>query len=191
MRLTKPGATKGAWLALGRAAAGTVLVAVAVSACSVFGSSPSTYSPTPQTGALAPQSGTPRVSSAGRVPSRAVASPKASATVRRSASASHSPHSPASVTTSAPSSPSASPKVTTVPPTTPRAPQSSAPANTAFPTTAPQTGGGGTAGLQDGVLLGAGLAAVLAGLGSLGYRRRLARKLKANESPRDGDPANR
>jgi hypothetical protein len=60
-----------------------------------------------------------------------------------------------------------------------------------YPTAAPETGGGGTAGLQDGVLFGLGGAAVLAGFGSLAYRRRLARKVKAQESAREGDPANR
>jgi hypothetical protein len=40
----------------------------------------------------------------------------------------------------------------------------------------PATGGGGTAGLQDGLLFGLGGAAVLAGLASLVYRRRLTRR---------------
>jgi hypothetical protein len=40
---------------------------------------------------------------------------------------------------------------------------------------APATGGGGTAGLQDGLLLGLGGTAMLAGLGSLAYRRRVNR----------------
>jgi hypothetical protein len=56
----------------------------------------------------------------------------------------------------------------------------------AYPTAAPETGGGGTAGLQDGVLFGVGGVAVLAGLGSLAYRRRLARKLSSNDpAPKD------
>jgi hypothetical protein len=66
---------------------------------------------------------------------------------------------------------------------------------TAYPTAAPETGGGGTAGLQDGVLFGVGGAAVLAGLGSLAYRRRLARKFRPSDpaprDPADRDPANR
>jgi hypothetical protein len=49
------------------------------------------------------------------------------------------------------------------------------PAHTATPTpvvtAAPQTGGGGTAGLQDGSLFALGGVAILAGAGSLGYRR--------------------
>jgi hypothetical protein len=40
---------------------------------------------------------------------------------------------------------------------------------------APATGGGGTAGFQDGLLLAAGAAASLVGAGSLAYRRKLLR----------------
>jgi hypothetical protein len=58
-----------------------------------------------------------------------------------------------------------------------------------------EKGGGGTAGLQDSLLFGAGGLSVLAGLGSLAYRRRLARKLRAGErarqSPPDREPADR
>ena len=41
------------------------------------------------------------------------------------------------------------------------------------PTAAPVTGGGGTAGLQDGLLFALGAALILAGVGSIVYRRRL------------------
>ena len=44
------------------------------------------------------------------------------------------------------------------------------------PTVAPVTGGGGTAGLQDGLLFVLGAAAILAGAGSIVYRRRLTRR---------------
>ena len=44
------------------------------------------------------------------------------------------------------------------------------------PSAPPATGGGGTAGFQDALLLGLGVAALLAGAGSLAYRRRLTRK---------------
>jgi hypothetical protein len=40
---------------------------------------------------------------------------------------------------------------------------------------APATGGGGTAGFQDTLLLGVGGAAILAGAGSIAYRRRVIR----------------
>ncbi len=45
-----------------------------------------------------------------------------------------------------------------------------------IPTAAPAAGGGGTAGLQDGLLFGLGVAAILAGTGSIAYRRRLTRR---------------
>jgi hypothetical protein len=70
----------------------------------------------------------------------------------------------------------------------------SAPIAPAYPTTAPETGGGGTAGLQDSLLFGLGGLAVFAGLGSLVLRRRLARKFRPGqrtpETP-DREPADR
>jgi hypothetical protein len=42
-------------------------------------------------------------------------------------------------------------------------------------TAAPATGGGGTAGFRDGPLLGLGAAAIVAGAGSIAYRRRVMR----------------
>jgi|SRR5271169_4342827 len=44
------------------------------------------------------------------------------------------------------------------------------------PTAAPVTGGGGTAGLQDGLLFVLGAAAIMAGAGSIIYRWRLTRR---------------
>src|SRR5215469_5026057 len=73
---------------------------------------------------------------------------------------------PASPTTSKPTTAPASP--TTQPATHTQSPS--------VPQGAPETGGGGTAGLQDGLAIGLGLVAILAGLGSLAYRRRLTRR---------------
>jgi hypothetical protein len=66
-----------------------------------------------------------------------------------------------------------------------------------FPTAAPETGGGGTAGLQDSLLFGIGGVSVLAGLGFLAMRRRLARRFApsprdaAGRHPADREPADR
>lgn len=184
LRLSTPGAARGAWLTAGRAAAGAFLVAVAVTACTSGGSLPSTYTPTPQTG----------VSSQGSQPGARTSSStssSASSTSRAGASASGSAHASSSAT----AAPTAAPGVTTAVATEPPAATTAAPASSTYPTAAPQTGGGGTAGLQDGLLFGIGGAAILAGLGSLAYRRRLARQFRANRSaPRDQerrDPANR
>ncbi|HEX8007405.1 MAG TPA: hypothetical protein VF482_13345 [Trebonia sp.] len=46
-----------------------------------------------------------------------------------------------------------------------------------YPTMPPSTGGGGTTGLQDGLLFGAGGAAMLLGAGSLAYRRRVMKSV--------------
>jgi hypothetical protein len=46
---------------------------------------------------------------------------------------------------------------------------------TVTPNAAPVTGGGGTAGLQDGLLFALGAALILAGVGSIVYRRRLTK----------------
>src|SRR6516165_9258810 len=96
-----------------------------------------------------------------------------------------------SPTTSGPANPTASAGTSpagTSPPGSPHtstpapSPHTSTPAPSPHTTTPPvpagppSTGGGGTAGLQDGLLFGIGGAAVLAGLGSLAYRRRLSRQ---------------
>ena len=49
------------------------------------------------------------------------------------------------------------------------------PSASSFPTAAPATGGGGTAGFQDALLFGLGGAAILAGAGSIAYRRKVIR----------------
>jgi hypothetical protein len=71
---------------------------------------------------------------------------------------------------------SSSTPVVTVTPTVTRTITAPATSSTSEgPTAAPVTGGGGTAGLQDTLVLGLGAAAVLAGIGSIVYRRRLSR----------------
>jgi hypothetical protein len=60
----------------------------------------------------------------------------------------------------------------TATPTDPATPSRSA---SPVPTAAPATGGGGTAGFQDALLFGLGAAAILAGAGSIAYRRKLIR----------------
>ena len=80
-------------------------------------------------------------------------------------------HPTAHATTESPS-PSPSP-VTTSPTTAAAPPVTQSPTPAQFPTEAPPTGGGGTAGLQDGLLFGLGGAAVVGGGWSIAYRRRL------------------
>lgn len=192
MRLAPPVATPGAWLIAGRTAAGAVLLAVTVSACSGGGSSvPSTFTPTPQTnGQSSSHQGTRTPSPAGQASRSGRSSPSSSASSsapgRGGASASGSPHASSSASSHASSSATAKPAHTG----TPAPSHSSAPATPAFPTAAPETGGGGTAGLQDGLLFGVGGLAVLAGFGALAYRRRLARKFGINE-PTGRDRADR
>ncbi len=120
----------------------TLLVPVAVSACSGSSSSPTipTFTPSVTTG-TATGSGT-------------------------------APASPSSGTTTSGTPGVSSPATATVT-TTVTAPATSS--TSYIPTVAPVTGGGGTAGLQDGLLFGLGAAAILVGAGSIVYRRRLTR----------------
>lgn len=85
------------------------------------------------------------------------------------------PHSGASASSSPRASSSA--KASSSAPASPRSSgaRGSAASTPSYPTAAPQTGGGGTAGLQDGMLFAAGGLAVLAGAGSLVLRRRFKR----------------
>jgi len=196
MRLTPPAAAPGAWLIAGRSAAGAVLLAVTVSACSGGGSSvPSISAPAPQTnGQSSSHQGTRTPSPAGQASrsgrSSASSSASSSAPGRGGASASESPH--ASVSSSASSHASSSATAKPAHTNTPAPSHSSAPV---FPTAAPETGGGGTAGLQDGLLFGVGGLTVFAGFGTLAYRRRLARKFGINGPTRRGqadrEPADR
>lgn len=124
----------------------TVLASGALSACS--GSTP----------AAGPSSFSP----AGTLPPTAAILPSGSVSATASSTSS-----PASPPASQPQSASASPHHSHE--------ASSSPSPHPAPTAAPATGGGGTAGLQDVPLLALGGAAVLAGAGSLVYRRRVTR----------------
>ena len=127
-----------------------VLVAVAVSACTGAPSSsvPSIFSPS------GPSSGSS--SSSGTATSTASASASASTTHPTTTPSTH---------------------ATTPTPTTTTVSPSPVPSTTYFyPTGAPATGGGGTAGLQDGLVFVLGGAAIAAGLGSFAYRRKFTRR---------------
>jgi hypothetical protein len=193
MRLPLPLAAPGALRAAGCAAAGAVLLAVTVSACTAGGSGssvPSVFTPTPSITGPSSAQGTRTPSPAGGSSRSAGAS--ASGTPR--ASISSRPPVSATATATHTQTPAATHTPTAthlVAPTHSAVPTHSAtPASSEFPTAAPETGGGGTAGLQDGLLFGAGGAAVLAGFGALAYRRRLARKFGIHE-PAERDPADR
>ena len=83
------------------------------------------------------------------------------------------------VTVTSTPTPSTSPSASETPTPTPTPSHTHSPAPSpspsTFPTAAPETGGGGTAGFQDTVLVGLGGAAILAGAGSIAYRRRALR----------------
>jgi hypothetical protein len=81
----------------------------------------------------------------------------------------------ASVSASPSASPSVSPSVTPTETHTALASATPSPSASPLPTAAPATGGGGTAGFQDTLLFTLGGAAVLAGAGSIAYRRKVIR----------------
>jgi hypothetical protein len=185
-RLTSPGAARGAWLIAGRSAAGAVLLAVSVSACTGGGSgsaAPSIFTPTPVTSGQAP---------GGARPGSRTPSPTGAGSSTQKA-----PSGPGSTTARLPTTTRPTATASSRPPGTatpkPTATRSHHPATTrtrrpSFPTAAPETGGGGTAGLQDSVLFGIGGFAVLSGLGTLAYRRRLRRSLAAGGGTRRERP---
>jgi hypothetical protein len=125
-----------------------ILAPVGISACSGSSSTPTvpSFSPTVTTGtATAPASG-------GNTPSSGATS--ASGT---------------------PGVTSPSPTVTPVATVTETVTAPAISSTSYVPTVAPVTGGGGTAGLQDGLLFVLGAAAIMAGVGSIIYRRRFTR----------------
>jgi hypothetical protein len=207
---TQPGTSRRAWLIVARATAGAMLMAITITACT--GGSPSS-APSIFTPQAPPQGSSTQTGSSVRTPSVGGSTPTGNASAHASttprATATHTAtpkDSPTAKATSTPRATATTPRATASTPrataSTPRAthkatptakatqrPHAShaatpVPSATFFPG-APETGGGGTAGLQDGLLFGIGGAAVLAGLGSLVLRRRLARKHR----PRRGTPA--
>ena len=212
MRLTPPVAAKGAWLMAGRSAAGAMLLAVTVSAC-IGGTSSPVFTPTPQTSETVAPATTRIVSPDGAGSSTTTASSTAShgtataastashGTAVASSTASHgtaaasssASHGTATATARPSASASHRPQASATPRVTKTVVVTHTPAvtrTTQYPL-APETGGGGTAGLQDGLLLGVGGAAVLAGLATLAYRRRVTRGPAAPRRPAPRDPADR
>jgi len=147
VRITSARPASSPRLAVLSCAALMVLVALAVSACTGAPSSTAPLLPTGSESGSASVSGTATSS----------ASADASATTTHPAS----PSTSATTPTSHPTSVSPSPVPTTT---------------YYYPTGAPATGGGGTAGLQDGLVFVLGGAAIAAGLGSLAYRRKFTRR---------------
>ena len=137
----------------------TLLAPVAVSACGGSSTSPTipTFTPSVSTSGTATGSVTAPASSGSSASSGVTAS---------------------STDTTASGTPGVSSSSPTVKPTATVTETVTAPATSSsseIPTAAPVTGGGGTAGLQDGLLFVLGVAAILAGAGSILYRRRFTR----------------
>jgi hypothetical protein len=137
----------------------TLLAPVAVSACSGSSTTPTVPTFTPSVA----------------TPGTATGSATAPASSGNSASSGVTPSSTNTTASGTPgvssSSLTATPKATVTETVTAPAISSTS----QVPVAAPPTGGGGTAGLQDGLLFGLGAAAILAGAGSIVYRRRLTR----------------
>lgn len=165
VRKTGLGTAGGAKLTAVSCATLTVLVSATVSACTGAPSTthPAIFTPSSPTASAHPGSG------ATKTPETPTASHTHSASASASGHPSAATTSPTKQPTTTPASPAAP---TTHPPTTypPTAPA------TSYPAAAPSTGGGGTAGLQDTLLFGIGGGAMLAGFGSLAYRRRVNRR---------------
>jgi len=137
-----------------------LLACVVLSACSGTSSTTTPAIFTPSVTGSASPSAAPGSRSAS-VPPTTTASPSAGSTASATRTATASPKASGTATARTSQTAVASP--------TPRRTAS------AFPTTAPSTGGGGTAGVQDILLFGLGGGAILAGAGSIAYRRKLTK----------------
>ena len=179
-------------LRVGRTAAGAALLAVAVAACSGGGSPtsvPSVFTPSPHVTTSTASGGagrTPSPSSGSTGRSSASDRPTSSATATSTGTAT--PPATGTPTRRTTATPSATAKATPRPTPTVTHHATTTPTRY-YPVGAPQTGGGGTAGLQDVTLFGVGGAAILAGFASLAYRRRLTRKRRAEAGARPDAPA--
>ena len=160
VRKTTPGTAGGVRLTVVSCATLTILVPATVSACTSSGPTAPNI-PTPTVTTEQPSTGGTKTPT-----EHPTHTPTPTEHPTHTATATEHPTGTASPTHEAAGTPTATHTPTPTP--TPEA-------TTPFPTAAPSTGGGGTAGLQDGLLLGLGGTAMLAGLGSLAYRRRVNR----------------
>jgi len=161
VRVTIAGTALGARLTALCWGALTLLVPLAVSACS--GGSSST--PTVPTFS-ATVTGSATATGSPTAPASSTTTPGTGSTTSPGTGSTTSPGTPGvATTTPAPHTATATATVTVTP----------TPSESRIPSAAPVTGGGGTAGLQDGLLFGIGAAAILLGAGSIVYRRRLTR----------------
>ena len=160
---TITGTTLGARLAALGWGALTLLAPVAVSACSGPSSSSSTpiFTPSVSTSSATSGSATSTASSGNTATPGGTTSP-----VTPGVSTSTPATSTSSRATQTPAATATATVTTTA---------TATPSSSRIPTAAPVTGGGGTAGLQGGLLFGLGGTAILAGAGSIAYRRRLTR----------------
>src|SRR5258708_17417270 len=158
VRTTTAGTGLGARLTAASCGMLAILASAAISACTTSSSSaalPTSSSPSVALPTSSPVRGASPAPAASSSRTAGVGQPGASA------SPSVTPSATPSATPSVP--PSASPAVTESHSTSP------------IPTAPPATGGGGTAGFQDTLLLGLGGAAILVGAGSIAYRRKVIR----------------
>ena len=163
VRMTLAGTSLGARLTALCWGALTLLAPLAVSACTSGASSTPTV-PTFSATVTGPATGSSVPASSATSPgSGSTTSPGSGSTTSPGSGSTTSPGS--ATTTPAPHTATATATVTVTP----------TPTSSRIPSAAPVTGGGGTAGLQDGLLFALGAAAILVGAGSIIYRRWLTR----------------